>query len=329
VAFDIARRQFVYALGGISVAWPLGARAQRSTLPVVGFFRSSSAADSASLAKSFRQGLNETGFVEGQNVVVEYRWADSRLDRVPTVIAELIGRPVTVMVGNVAPALAAKAATATVPIVFITGGDPVRDGLVPHLNRPGGNITGVTFLTAEVGAKRLELLRQLVPKATMIGVLVNPKSPTAEGDLKAVRSAALAVGQPLTVLDVSSDGDIEQAFASLAQRGVGAVFVGAGAFTFGHRKQLVALAVRHALPVSYAHAEAVEEGGLMSYGPSPTDAYRQAGIYVGRILNGVKPADLPVMQSVKFEFAINLRTAKALGITLPPTLLVLADKVIE
>jgi putative ABC transport system substrate-binding protein len=329
MAIEIGRRQFIYAFGGISVAWPLAARALHSALPVVGFFRSSSAADSASLAKAFRQGLKETGFVEGQNVVVEYRWADNQIDRVPAVIAELLGRPVTVMVGNVAPTLAAKAATATVPIVFITGGDPVRDGFVKSMNRPGGNITGVAFLTAEVGAKRLELLRQLVPTSTMIAVLVNPKSPNTEADLKAVQSAARGVGQQLIVLDVSGDGDIEQAFVTLAQRGAGAVFVGAGAFTFGHRKQLVALAARHALPASYADVEAAEDGGLMSYGPSQTDAYRQAGIYVGRILNGAKPAELPVMQAVKFEFAINLKTAKTLGITFPPTLLVLADKVIE
>jgi putative ABC transport system substrate-binding protein len=251
------------------------------------------------------------------------------MDRVPAVVAELIGRPVTVMVGNVAPTLAAKAATATVPIVFITGGDPVRDGFVTSMNRPGGNITGVTFLTAEVGAKRLELLRQLVPTTTTIGVLVNPHSPVTEADLNAVQGAARAVGQQLIMLEVSSDGDIEQAFASLDQRAAGAVFLGAGAFMFGHRKQLVALAARHVLPASYAHAEAVEEGGLMSYGPSQTDAYRQAGLYAGRILKGAKPADLPVMQSVKFEFAINLKTAKTLGLSVPPTLLALADEVIE
>ena len=322
------RREFISALGS-AAAWPLAARAQKSGMPVIGFFRSSSAADSTSLVKAFRQGLKETGFVEGQNVAVEYRWADSQMDRVPAVVAELIGRPVTVMVGNVAPTLAAKAATATVPIVFITGGDPVRDGFVTSMNRPGGNITGVTFLTAEVGAKRLELLRELVPTTTTIGVLVNPHSPVTEADLKAVQGAARGVGQQLIMLEVSSDGDIEQAFATLGQRGAGAVFLGAGAFMFGHRKQLVALAARHALAASYAHADAVEEGGLMSYGPSQTDAYRQAGIYAGRILKGAKPADLPVMQSVKFEFAINLKTAKTLGLDIPPTLLALADEVIE
>jgi putative ABC transport system substrate-binding protein len=323
------RREFINLVGGAAIALPFAARAQQPALPVVGFFRSTSLADSTSLVKAFRQGLKETGFVEGQNVAVEYRWADSQMDRVPAVVAELIGRPVTVMVGNVAPTLAAKAATATVPIVFITGGDPVRDGFVTSMNRPGGNITGVSFLTAEVGAKRLEVLRQLVPTATTIGVLVNRHSPNTEADLKAVQGAASAVGQQLIVLDVSSDGDIEQAFATLVQRGAAAVFVGAGAFTYGHRKQLVALAARHALPTSYGHADAVENGGLMSYGPSQADAYRQAGVYVGRILNGAKPADLPVMQSVKFEFAINLKTAMALGITFPPTLLALADEVIE
>jgi putative tryptophan/tyrosine transport system substrate-binding protein len=323
------RREFIAGLGGTAVAWPLAARAQQPATPVIGFFRSSSAADSSSLVKAFRQGLKEAGFVEGQNVAIEFRWADSQMDRVPAIVAELIGRPVTVMVGNVAPTLAAKAASTTVPIVFITGGDPVRDGFVTSMSRPGGNITGVSFLTGEVGAKRLELLRQLVPTATIIGVLVNRHSPNTEANLKAVQGAASAVGQQLIVLDVSSDGDIEQAFATLVQRGAAAVFVGAGAFTFGHRKQLVALAARHALPTSYGNPDSVEDGGLMSYGPSQTDAYRQAGVYVGRILNGAKPADLPVMQSVKFEFAINLKTAKALGITFPPTLLALADKVIE
>jgi putative tryptophan/tyrosine transport system substrate-binding protein len=248
----IARREFVATLGSAAVLMlrPLAARAQQPAMPVIGFFRSSSLADSARLVTAFRQGLKEAGFVEGQNFAIEFRWADDQIDRVPALAAELIHLPVAVMVGNLAPSLAAKAATATVPIVFVTGGDPVRDGMVTSMNRPGGNVTGVSFLTGEVGAKRLELLRQLVPKATTIGVLINPHSPNTEADRTAVQAAALAVGQQLIVLDVSSDRDIETAVDALVQRGAGALFVGAGAFTFGHRKQLIAQAAGHALPAS-------------------------------------------------------------------------------
>jgi putative tryptophan/tyrosine transport system substrate-binding protein len=261
--------------------------------------------------------------------LIEYRYADDQIDRVPAVVAELIHRPAAVIVGNLAPTLAAKAASATVPIVFVSGGDPVGDGLVTSINRPGANVTGVNFLAGVLGAKRLELLRQLVPKATTIGMLVNPHSPNTEAERRDVQSAALAVGQHLIALDVSSDRDVESTFATLVQRGISALFVGAGAFTFGHREQLVALAARYALPASYANPDSVLSGGLMSYGPSQTDAYQQAGIYAGRILKGDKPGDLPVMQSTKFEFLINLKTAKTLGFTVPPTLLALADDVIE
>jgi putative ABC transport system substrate-binding protein len=296
---------------------------------VVGFVRSTSAAGFAHLEAAWRAGLKEAGFVEGQNVTIEYRYADNQLDRLPALVGELLRRPVAVIVGNLMPALAAKAATTTVPIVFLTGTDPVQDGLVASLNRPGGNVTGVSFLASAVVAKRLELLHQLVPKAATIAALAHRTSPQAKVERSDLPPAAQAMGLRLLFIDVGSEREIEAAVATAVQSGAGALFVGSGAFLNSQRDRLVALAARHGLPASFILREPVLDGGLMSYGPSQTDAYRQAGIYAGRILKGETPAELPVMQSTKFEFVLNLKTAKALGLDIPPTLLALADEVIE
>ena len=289
------RREFMSLLGGAAATWPLAARAQQPAMPVIGFVRSTSSADSAHLVAAFRQGLKEAGFIEGQNCAIEYRWADNQFDRLPALVADLLRRPVAVIVGNFNSAVAAKAATTTVPIVFASGGDPA-DGLVASLNRPGGNVTGINFLGGELGAKRLELLRQLVPKAATSAVLVNPDRADTEAERRDVLAAAQAIGQQLVVLDVGSDQNIEPAFGTIVQRGAGALYVGAGAFTNSHRERFVALAARHALPAIYSQREAVEAGGLMSYGTNIPDAYRHAGVYAARILKGEKPADLPVMQ---------------------------------
>jgi len=322
------RREFIALLGGVAAAaWPLAARAQQPAMPVVGYVWSSTA--SAHLEAALRLGLKEAGFVEGQNVAVEFHYADNRADRLSALIADLVRRPVNVIVGNLLPALAAKAATTKVPIVFVTGTDPVRDGLVASLNRPGGNVTGVSFLVSTLGAKRLELLHQLVPKATTIAALVLRNSHQAATERRDLPPAAQAMGLRLLFLDVGSERDIETAFATIVQSGAGAQFVGGGAFLYSHRDRLAALAARHALPASYPLREFVTTGGLMSYGPSVADAVRQASIYAGRILKGETPAELPMMQSTKFEFVINLKTAKALGLDIPPTLLALADEVIE
>jgi putative tryptophan/tyrosine transport system substrate-binding protein len=323
------RREFITLLGGAAAAWPLAAYAQQPAMPVIGFLRSTSLADATHLVTAFRQGLKEAGFVEGQNVAIEFRSGENDRDRLAAAVTELIRRQVALIVGNNLAALAAKAATTTVPIVFATGGDPVTEGLVARLNRPGGNVTGVSFFAGVLGAKRLELLRQLVPNAKSIAVLVNPNTTETEAERRDVQTAAQSTGQQLIILDVSSDRDIEAAFATFVQRGAGVLLVGGGSFLASHRERIVALAARHVIPASYPLREYVAAGGLMSYGTSITDAYRQAGIYAGRILKGEKPADLPVMQSTKFELVINLKTAKALGLNVPAQLLALTDEVIE
>lgn len=322
------RRKFIMLLGGAAVAWPLPARSEPA-MPVVGFLRSTTLKPFEDLVTAFRQGLKEAGFVEGQNVVIEYRYAENQIDRLPGLVAELIRRPVAVLVGDTLSVIPAKAATTAVPIVFASGGDPVSSGLVASLNRPEGNVTGVVFFGAVLGAKRLELLRQVVPTTQTIAMLVDPKSPSTEAERRDVQIAAEAIHQQLVVFDVSSGSDLETAVATLVQRGVGGVLVGAGTFLASNRERIAALAARHRLPAIYPQREAALAGGLMTYGPSTSDAYRQVGLYAGRILKGEKPADLPVIRSTKFEFVINLKAAKALSLEIPPTLLALSDEVIE
>jgi len=322
------RREFIALLGG-AVAWPLAAHAQQPAIPVVGFLRNTPSTSFDHIVAAFRQGLGEAGFVDGRNVAIQQRWAEGRDDRLPALLADLISLKAAVIVANTAGAFAAKAAATTVPVVFATGSDPVRDGLVASLNRPGGNFTGVIFITSELGTKRLELLRQLVPKATTVAMLVMPSGQETELEQVDVAKAAQALGLQLVVADATSRPEIEVAFATFAQRRADAVLVGTGALTNSHSEAIVALAARHSIPTIYSLREYVSVGGLMSYGTSITDAYRQAGIYAGRILKGGRPADLPVMQSTKFDLVLNLKTAKALGLDVPDRLLALADEVIE
>jgi putative tryptophan/tyrosine transport system substrate-binding protein len=299
-------------------------------MPVIGFLGISSPADRTRLVTAFRQGVRETGYVEGQNVAIEYRWAQDQYDRLPDLAADLVRRQVTVIAAHDTPsAIVAKAATTTIPIVFASGGDPVKLGLVASLNRPGGNVTGATFVAAELGAKQLGLLHELQPGAVRVGVLVDPNFALTQSFVSDVQAAASSVRKQIEVLEAPTGRDIDTVFASLAQKPIDALVVGPGPLFYNRRVQIVTLATYHRVPAIYSWREAAEAGGLMSYGTSITDAYRQAGVYTGRILKGEKPADLPVMQSIKFEFAINLNTAKAFGLSFPPGLLAIADEVIE
>jgi ABC-type uncharacterized transport system substrate-binding protein len=322
------RREFITLLGGAAAAWPFAARAQQP-MPVIGFLRSASLDNAAPLVSAFRQGLKEAGYIEGQNVAVEFRSAEGRNDQLPGLVAELVRRQVAVIVCNVTAASAAKAVTSTVPIVFATGDDPIAEGLVVSLNRPGGNITGVSFLGNALGAKQVELLHELLPSATTIAVLVDTNYQGSVSGLTDVEAAAHSLGQQLVVLHASSERDLDLASATLAQQRADALIVLGAAFFLSRRDQIIALAAKHGLPAIYQVPDFVAAGGLMSYGASIRDAYRLVGVYTGKILHGAKPADLPVQQSTKLELIINLKTAKALGLTVPLTLQARADEVIE
>jgi putative ABC transport system substrate-binding protein len=324
------RREFIASFAAI-MAWPLVARAQQKTTPVIGFLSGRSRAETVAVMGQFYNGLAQAGFVEGQNLRMEYRWAEGRYDRLPTLADELVALRPTMIVatgGNVA-ALAAKAATSTIPIVFAAGGDPIKGGLVASLNRPGGNVTGVSLFIAELAAKRLEFLREIVPKSTAIGVLVNPNNPTGVAEAQDVEARATALGLSVALFNVRGASELEQTFAAVAKGKIQAVLVTNDPFLIDLKDQLVQIAAASALPVVYFTRDFVEAGGLMSYGASIGDGYHKVGIYAGQILMGARPADLPVQQPTKFELVINLHAAKALGLEIPPTLLARADEVIE
>jgi putative ABC transport system substrate-binding protein len=325
------RRDFLTFVGGAVAAWPLAARAQQPSVPVVGYLGGGSRESDAFRLTPFQQGLKEAGYVENQNVAVEYRWAENQYGRFPALAADLAGRHVAVIValGSIFAVRAAKAATTTIPIVFEVGVDPVEVGLVASLNRPGGNATGVTSLNVEIGPKQLELLRELVPTAAIIALLINPTNPNAQTLSRVGQAAARTLGLQLHVLHASTDGDLTTVFATLVQLRAGGLVIGVDPFFDSRSEQLAALTVRHAVPTSCPYREFTAAGGLMSYGASVAELFRQVGIYTGKILKGEKPADLPVQQPTKFELAINIKTAKALGLTVPPSLLALADEVIE
>jgi putative ABC transport system substrate-binding protein len=324
------RREFITLLGGTAAAWSLVAHAQQQPVPLIGFLGPASPTEYAHLVAAFRQGLSETGYVEGQNVAIEFRWAEGKYDRLPAFAAEFVQRQVSVIAGMSLPAaLAAKSATTSIPIVFADGGDPVEDGLVTNVSRPTGNLTGVTLFNSELGAKRLGLLRELVPKVAVVGLLANPSNPNGRRQANDALEAARTMGLKLEVLAASSDQEIEAAFAGLKDKQVDAVMVAVDAFLNSRRPRLTALAATQAVPAIYYDRAFIAGGGLISYGYSIADAYRQAGIYTAKILKGAKPADLPVVQPPKVQLIINTKTAKALGLTVPPSLLARADAVIE
>jgi putative ABC transport system substrate-binding protein len=324
------RRQFIAAIGGVTASayCPMWARAQQA-MPVIGFIRSTSAASAARLVTAFRQGLEQAGFVDGKQVTIEYRWADDQLDRLPELAGDLIRRQPALIAGNVLAIQPLKALTSAIPIVFVSGSDPVRIGLVPSLNRPGGNLTGVVFTSTDLTAKRLEQLDAIIPKSVAIAALFDPNAPDGERQIKDVEEAGRKIDRQVLIMKAADEGELHGSFAEMVQRGAGGLLIGNSAFFLGRRRQLAMLAARHGLPASASNQSFADAGILMSYGASQTDAYRRAGEFAGRILKGAKPSDMPVELATKIDLVINVATAKALGITVPPSLLATADEVIE